>query len=323
MQPALIHNPTSRRNRHDGDIFYSAGREKLGELCISAHHEGMLVDKMRRLHDAGIDLVVLNGGDGTVSAALSAIEQVYPANHLPAIAVLPSGNTNLIAADVGFGLRGVAALERLFSERPFRSSIRAPIRLTWPGQPERRAVLGMFGGCTGYARAVRIAHSDTLLKYASHNLAVFLTITSSIASLVLRRTRQKWLEGNRLNWVLEEGEGQVTKGEGQSFLFLATALEQLSNGIWPFWQGSSPQHGFHFLNVSAFPERLPSALVNLLRGHAPSWLRAHPDYMSGLVEKSMLLETESDFVLDGEVFPAATDGRVLLERGPAFRFLHA
>ncbi|QDH14527.1 hypothetical protein E3E11_00075 [Oecophyllibacter saccharovorans] len=325
MRIALIHNPTSRRNRHDGNEFYQAGRERLGNLCISVHHEGKLLDHVRQLHEAGVELIVLNGGDGTVSAALSAIEQVYPLDRLPAIAVLPSGNTNLIASDVGFGLRGPEALDRLFSERPFRSSMRAPIRLTWPGAPERRPVLGMFGGCTGYARAVRIAHSPTVLKFAPHNLAVVLTLVSSIASLVLRRSRQKWLQGNPLRWQQKGAEvaEKTLQGNGQSFIFLVTALEKLSNGIWPFWESGTNRHGFHFLNVSAFPKRLSGALLHLLRGRVPDWLRNHPDYVSDLVNKGMMLETDSEFVLDGEVFPAAADGRLMLERGPLFRFLQA
>lgn len=284
----------------------------------------MLVGRIRQLHQAGVDTLVLNGGDGTVSAALSAIDLVYPPDKLPVIVVLPSGNTNLIAADVGFGLRGEAALERLFSGRPFRSSVRAPIRLSWPGLPEKRPVLGMFGGCTGYARAVRIAHSPAFLQYSSHGLAVFLTIASSLGSLLLRRTRKEWLQGNRLEWRFDENEKSALKNNSpQSFLFLATALEKLSGGIWPFWSHDEGGHGFHFLNVSAFPGRLPGALFNLLRGRAPQWLRKHADYVSGIVEKGMILETDSDFVLDGEVFSPAPDGRLKLERGPLFRFLHA
>ncbi|MDT8871316.1 diacylglycerol kinase family protein [Komagataeibacter rhaeticus] len=44
-----------------------------------------------------MDCIVIDGGDGTVSDVLSAVHRHYAPDRLPAIAVLPSGNTNLIA----------------------------------------------------------------------------------------------------------------------------------------------------------------------------------------------------------------------------------
>jgi hypothetical protein len=48
-----------------------------------------------------VDLLVINGGDGTIKYILSTIFQNKPFKHTPLIAVLPSGSTNLIALDVG------------------------------------------------------------------------------------------------------------------------------------------------------------------------------------------------------------------------------
>lgn len=320
VQSALIHNPNSRKNAQDKGQFVRMARQKMGDFCVSALNDSHLPAHLTELKSRGVDLIAISGGDGTVSACLTAIASVYHDCPLPSVAILPSGNTNLIAGDVGFGLHGEAAIDRLLRPEGLKSCIRTPIRLSWPDE-ERPSVLGMFGGCTGYARAVRIAHSPNVLKFAPHDLAVFFTLFSSMASLLFRRSRHSWMNGDRLSWSAE-GTGLPVPGrEGRSFLFMTTALEKLSHGIWPFWNEDTSRDGFHFLDVHAFPEALPKACFNLLRGRAPEWLRAHKDYTSATA-RAMQLETDSDFVLDGEVFPVSAGGRLKLEEGPAFRFVH-
>ena len=69
-------------------------------------------------------VLVINGGDGTVQAALT---EIYNGGHFgdapPPVAVLPSGKTNLIALDLGARGDPIEALERLIElaqDRPQR-----------------------------------------------------------------------------------------------------------------------------------------------------------------------------------------------------------
>ena len=59
-------------------------------------------------------VLVINGGDGTVQAALT---ELYNGGHFgdaaPPVAVLPSGKTNLIALDLGARGDPIETLERL------------------------------------------------------------------------------------------------------------------------------------------------------------------------------------------------------------------
>lgn len=320
VQPALIHNPNSRKNSQDNGQFVRMARRKMGSFCVSALNDSHLPAHLTELKRRGVDFIAISGGDGTVSACLTNIANIYHDVPLPAVAILPSGNTNLIAGDVGFGLHGEEAVDRLLRPEGLRSCLRSPIRLSWPDE-ERSSVLGMFGGCTGYARAVRIAHSPSVLKFAPHDLAVFFTLFSSMASLLFRRSRYSWMKGDTLSWSAKGGILSELEMEGRSFLFMATALEKLSHGIWPFWGKDADETGFRFLDVRAFPKDLLKACCNLLRGQAPEWLRSHDDYISASAGE-MLLRTDSDFVLDGEVFPAPASGLIRLEEGPAFRFVY-
>lgn len=315
---ALIHNPRSRKNRRDGSKFALQARKLLGEgFLVPASHVEM-TDMVAELARRNVRLIAINGGDGTVSDVMTAIMRAYPAEDLPELAIFPSGNTNLIARDIGFSRRGIRALEHLLDNAETLPRVqRRPLKISWPDNAHEPR-LGMFQGSTGYARAIAIAHSPHVLRYAPHNLAVAVTLIGAFGSLLWRRQRETWLRGDHL--VLESGG--VVLAEGQSFLFLSTALQKLNLGIWPFWNTDSANaRGLHFLHVADHPARLLQATWALLRGHAPGWLRRCSDYTSGQAG-SMILTCRSDIVIDGERFSSGKDGRVLLCEGPEFGFVH-
>src|SRR3954462_5340723 len=76
-----------------------------------AHQVGEALKTIARVHPK---VLVINGGDGTVQAALT---ELYNGGQFgaspPPVAVLPSGKTNLIALDLGAGGDPVVALGRL------------------------------------------------------------------------------------------------------------------------------------------------------------------------------------------------------------------
>ncbi|WP_122049327.1 diacylglycerol kinase family protein [Asaia bogorensis] len=318
MRLALIHNPRSRKNRRDGSRFARQAQKLLGDgfLVPASHDEmtGMVEDLARR----NVRLIAINGGDGTVSDVMTAVMRAYPEGSLPDLAIFPSGNTNLIARDIGFSRRGIAALLQLWTHGATLPRIyRKPLRVSWP-ENEHEPRLGMFQGSSGYARAIAIAHSPHVLRYAPHNLAVAVTLVGAFGSLLWRRQRETWLTGDRF---ILEGDGK-TLADGQSFLFLSTALQKLNLGIWPFWdQAQAKSGGLHYLHVADHPRRLLQATWSLLRGHAPSWLRQSDDYQSGRASQ-MVLTCAGDFVLDGEHFAPGAGRQIHLSEGPRFGFVH-
>src|SRR4030095_12272972 len=66
----------------------------------------------RELVEAESELIIVNGGDGTVQAVLTALFDADPET-LPLLAVLPSGTTTRGAADVDAMMHPVPALQRL------------------------------------------------------------------------------------------------------------------------------------------------------------------------------------------------------------------
>jgi hypothetical protein len=110
-------------------------------------------------------MLVINGGDGTVQAALTELHNgEHFGDYPPPVAVLPSGKTNLIALDLGAHGDPIAALERFLAlaQADLNPHLvaRELIALRC-GVGEQRPVIGMFLGGAGLA--------DTML-YCRHKI---------------------------------------------------------------------------------------------------------------------------------------------------------
>src|SRR3954464_1716792 len=111
---ALLSNPRSTGNRsllprvrafcaRHKDIFH-----------YEVEHVSQIGAAMRTIARVQPKVLIINGGDGTVQAALT---EMFNGGHFgdspPPVAVLPNGKTNLIAHDLGAGGDPIAALERV------------------------------------------------------------------------------------------------------------------------------------------------------------------------------------------------------------------
>ena len=92
----VIYNPRSHRN---------LGADFDCGLCPHVHiaqprERGQLPLALTEFAERGIDLLVINGGDGTVRDVLTCGQAIF-GDDWPAIAVLPKGKTNALTVDLG------------------------------------------------------------------------------------------------------------------------------------------------------------------------------------------------------------------------------
>jgi hypothetical protein len=135
-------------------------------------------------------ILIINGGDGTVQAALT---EIYNGEHFgeerPPVAVLPSGKTNLIAIDLGAQGDPIAALERLLEIAKADLSphivARELIALRC-GIGEQRPVIGMFLGGAGLADTMLYCREKIYPLGLSNGLSHALTLLAFIVRLVLK-----------------------------------------------------------------------------------------------------------------------------------------
>ncbi|NHN94429.1 hypothetical protein GOB58_02660 [Acetobacter thailandicus] len=319
---ALIHNPQSRRNVKTGLSASDVLRALPDLLFCAPETEAALVAALADIAPRKIKYLIVDGGDGTVSKVLSVMHASgWPKEEWPVLIVLPSGNTNLVAEDVGFGLRGEAALKQLVllaQGQMNKCSVvrRRPLVVSWP-DGSHVSVLGFFGGLGAFTRGIEIAHRPGFLKTFSHEAAVICAFLLTVLKLLAPHSRKKWLDGSAVDVTLDG----VPAESKRHFLMLFTALRRFPHGVWPFWQRSdSAEQGVVYLDVAAHPERLTTAVFNLLRNRIPSWIRQSPSYNSGLADK-ISLRGEPLLVLDGEILQTSPEGGFEIEAGPEVSFL--
>lgn len=100
----VISNPRSRRNRRDPALAGRLDAILGGGLHLAPEGLDALALAAERLRDQEIDWLAINGGDGTLHTALTALLAAWDDRPLPGIALLRGGTMNTLAS--GMGIRG-------------------------------------------------------------------------------------------------------------------------------------------------------------------------------------------------------------------------
>ncbi len=315
MRIGILSNARSGRNRRrirELDRVL-AGRPEVLHLTIE--EGGDSVELLREMAAREIELLVISGGDGTVSRVLTALLEARIWDHPPPVAILPRGTANMTAADVGLrnpGPRGLEALLKAVAEGVLDRHllVRPVLKVRWAA--DRPAVRGMFFGAAGIVDAIRICtgsiHSRGLYGEVSH----LLTLLWLLATITFRGLEAAGIGCERMR-VVRDGERER---EGPRLLLLATTLDRLVMRSRPFW------------NVDGRPIRFTSVLCP-----PPRLLRCAPRVLYGGPERALPAEYEScgarrldihpvsRFTVDGEMYRPAPDFPVTVTADERLRFV--
>lgn len=318
VKVGVIRNPRSQRNRVARDPGPEpevlSGRLRL-DVPMTPE---ALAETLREYRDAGIDHVVVDGGDGTLREVLTLLPAIY-GDRLPTISLIASGNTNLATADVGGFTRGPQALAQVLAtvegRAPSRQSERTVIEAIWP-DGSRPPVSGFFLGSAGYLRGWRMAHADIHRRGLWHRWGVAATVAGAAWQVITGRPDSDWQRGSPLSLAVDDGEPR----DGARFVFLATSLDTLFMGLWPFWnQDGDASRPLRWLDIDAPPPGFARGLRGLLRGQPSSAMRASGAYRSGQARR-LRLRLQEELVIDGEAYAPDRDGLIELRPGARFRF---
>ncbi len=314
---ALLSNPNSTGNRaalprirnycaDQSDIFHfeAEGIEQIGEALTA-------IARMKP------QILVINGGDGTVQAALT---EIYHGGQFgefpPPVAVLPNGKTNLIALDLGSKGDPLVALERIceIATGDVAPHIvqRELISLS-EGEHCNRPVLGMFLGGAGLADTILYCRNKVyplgLPNGLSHFVAGFAVVFSQMFNI-----RAKFLPPApspvRVS-LIREGE------DAQRFAFLiVTTLEKMLFG-------STMEHeermGMKMLAVEQSARVVLKGLYAAISG------KLGANKVKGVhVVHGDIIRIEGDranVILDGETFSTRVDRPIVLRSTAPMPFL--
>jgi hypothetical protein len=307
----VIYNPRSHRNR--GADF---------DCGLTPHVHIARPDERSQLPAAladfaarGIDLLVINGGDGTVRDVLTCGRPIF-GEDWPAIAVLPKGKTNALAVDLGIPDNwtlqdAIAALDHGGRVR------RRPLEISPIGEASGRArVLGFILGAGAFTTAIRAGQSAHKLG-AFNSLAVGVTAVWAVAQWLLASRSNPWRRGARMRIGLgPSGVPMAHSGIGdpdmRQILFAST-LERLPAGIRPFGKLKS---GLKLVAVDQISRRTAALVPLIMFGRLQKGLRERGIHQ--LAASQFTLAIDDPFILDGEAFPP---GEYRIEQGPELAFV--
>jgi diacylglycerol kinase family enzyme len=102
MRALVVVNPaatsTTAKMR---DVLVGALASELKLDVVATEHRGHARELGAQAAAEGIDLVVAVGGDGTVNEAVNGLLEHGPSPHLPTLAVVPGGSTNVFSRALG------------------------------------------------------------------------------------------------------------------------------------------------------------------------------------------------------------------------------
>jgi hypothetical protein len=306
LRVAVLSNPRSGRNRKVMDDVRRllANRPEVDEREASSPLE--LGEALRDLAPNAPEVLIINGGDGTVQAVLTALLNDKPSDGIPALALLRGGTTNMTAGDVGVRGAPPNALGRLLerldqSPRAVRPMLRPVVRVRGLAGDEPRC--GMFFGAGAIVRGIEYFHANVGRLGVTDELGPGLTIARGIIAVARRDDRIA------APVPLAFGvDGDAPGATRDTLLLLVSTLERLFLGMHPYWGKESAP--LRLTWIGSRPRRMFLAVPALMRGQPNRFGTPDAGYRSHN-GSNFELRIDGPVTLDGEIYRAGADGRPL------------
>jgi diacylglycerol kinase family enzyme len=260
-------------------------------------------------------VLVINGGDGTVQAALTEIHNgSYFGKTPPPVAVLPSGKTNLIAFDLGAHGDPIVALERLLAiiQDDLGSHVVAKELIALRSGSDERPVIGMFLGGAGLADVMLYCRHKIYPLGLPNSVSHLITAVAVLVGTLLR-LRTGFLPPEPSQIQVSSRSEQLN---GRFALLAVTTLERLlmSGQI-----GRSRSGALKLLAVDARPLSIVRAVLASLSGRLGRSKLSGVHYQE--TDELKIEGDRSDVILDGEMFRAELGSPILLRAAQPLSFV--
>lgn len=317
LRVGLLSNPQSGNNRryfkNIGTLLTNHPEISHCETPNAAAVDGAL----QYLAEQNIELLIINGGDGTVQALLTTLLQHQPFQRLPLLAILPTGTTNMTAGDVGLQGNPHRALASVltWAQNPQTPAhlVQRPV-LCVQTHPQTAPLFGMFFGAGAIIRGIEFCHQRLYTMGLRQPWAPGLATLRVLAAMARRDP------GYSAGVTISVGLGRQPPAPPQDFLLLlVSSLERLFLGLRPYW-GHEPDALF-YTAIRAKPKHGLRALPPLFWGRPHRLSTPENGYASHNIDTVRLFMSER-FTLDGELYtPDSTSGCVTVSQGPWMSFI--
>ncbi len=305
----IVSNPLARRNLRSPETArrLRALLDGEGELAVASSGDELAL-AVERFRASGIEVLGVNGGDGTGHVVLTAFARAYGDEPLPSVALLRGGAMNTVAD--AHKLRGSpesilkSVLERRRAGLPVRTVERDLLSVQHDDAPPRFGFL--FG--TG----VVVTFLDAYYRTGRP--------TAAMAAALLARAVGSALVGGRFAAALKERAVLRVTADGEEWpdepylAVLAGAVPEIGFGFKPFSRCDEQPGFFHSVGVTGSTLQVAAHLPQIWLGRP--WRRSLA--VDG-VARDLCLDGPVRFTVDGDLYEARDSVRV--RTGPPVRIL--
>ena len=160
VRVGVLINPHSGRNRagiEEERRLMESNRDLVVRRTDDARGARMALAELAR---AGVNLLVVHGGDGTLQRVFHLLYNGSLFDRPPALAVLPGGTTNMIANDIGAARRPaeeLGLLIRRLRSGDWRGAARGRWLIAARAGDAKIAQYGLFAGAAGIYQGTTLA----------------------------------------------------------------------------------------------------------------------------------------------------------------------
>ena len=319
-QPArigLITNPHSRRNRSQ-----LAALETIVANHPNIHHritqsEQDIPQALRDFAQQGVEVVAINGGDGTTAQVFSALIEQRPFAELPSVIMLPGGTTNMNAGDVGLRGKLKHAVRSMVDWAATGSGriqhLSRPI-LRIEGALDGEVVHGMCFGAGTIIRGIEYCHDKVHTVGITDELGPGLVMLRTIWGIA--RREPYFSAPTPIRMEFDDTPDAQTR---EVVLVLITSLERVFLGLRPWWGGEDA--ALHCTWVQKPTHRVLRAFPALIRGKINRHVTPENGYFSQNAQQ-VRLWIDGTFALDGDMYHASTEhGPITISNGADIDFI--
>ena len=309
MSIVVVTNPRSRRNRLNPALVQALA-DRLGDGGEIAAPDDLdaLAALAERTRSAQIDLLCINGGDGTIHQVLTAFVRSWGEDRaLPPVCVLRGGTMNIIADSIGVTLDAEAMLARAVqAPATAATTARRTMRIEVDDNPP---LYGFLSGNGIIARYLELYYADPDPS------------PRSAASLLLRGAVSAMVQGPLIRELTRPYRGEV-RIDGErlpSDRWVAVALgtiEQMGLGFRVFDRIHDHPDKLQVVAIGSGVSALATELPSLYRGRG---VRREGNH--SLVAAAVDLDADEPIplMIDGD-FCRSETGRVRIRPGPLVTF---
>lgn len=304
----IITNPHSRRNRR-----FPEQMRRLGYI-LGQHDTYKMTNRIEDVEDVAqqflendIDILALNGGDGTNHVTLTRFIEVYGDHPLPKIALLRGGTMNTVSESVGISgtpSRLLANLvEKYYTGQPFETTERDMLKVT----DEHGTNYGFIFG-NGVISNFLEMYYDT--GHPSPSVAAVL-VARGVGEIAIGG-------GPTVDRLFKPFRAQMEFATGEQWpdvdyqAVMASTVDQIGLGFRPFIRCEERERAFHILGVLADAISVGKALPRIRMG-----LPLDESLFKSAVTHKVTFRSDEPitYTIDGDMH-TSYDGLVELEAGP-------